>query len=187
LSSEVAGSLWWATGLHEKLSQGDVIAALPIFLSSTPVQPLRHATMKGGVSGWMAASSPVRDRDGREHFLGVGRITPAVVLSHSCELDKEDRGKRRVTVAPIAPISSVGDPAVQEAILAQGVTASMPLPEIPSLGTCYADLRSMTTLDRRVVDAAERLASMTPEAERRLQAQLVAFLVRLDLPPPAKP
>jgi hypothetical protein len=142
--------------------------------------------MKGGVPGWMETSAPTKDRDGREHFLGVGRVVPALVLSHSCELDKEDRGKRRVTVAPIAPISSVSDSAVQEAILAQSITASMPLPEIPGLGTCYADLRSMTTLDRRIVDAGKRLASMTPEAERRLQAQLVAFLVRLDLPPPAE-
>src|SRR5882672_8276293 len=105
--------------VHEKLSQGDIVAALPTFLPSIPVQPLRHATMKGGASGWMENDAPVKDRDGREHFLGVGRVIPGLVLSHSCELDKEDRGKRRVTVAPIAPLSSVGDSAVREAILAQ--------------------------------------------------------------------
>lgn len=173
---------WWADRVHEKLSQGDVVVELPFFLSPSPAQYLRHTTMRGGASGWMESAKPVQDREGRVRFLGIGRIVAGLVLSHSCELDKEDRGKRRVLVAPIVPIETVAESAQRDAILAQQLTASLPLPDVPTLGTCYADLRSLTTLEREIVDSGKRVASMVPEAERRLQAQLVAFLVRLYLP-----
>ena len=173
---------WWADRVHDKLSQGDVVAELPFFLSPSPVQYLRHANMKGGAPGWMESDKPIAQRDGRVRFLGIGKIVAGLVLSHSCELDKDDRGKRRVLVAPIVSIETIAEPALRESIVAQQLTASLPLPDVPTLGTCYADLRSLTTLEREIVDGGKRVASMVPEAERRLQAQLVAFLVRLDLP-----
>lgn len=173
---------WWADHVHEELSQGDIVAELPFVLSTSPPQYLRHANMKRGASGWAESDTPVKHRDQRVRFLGVGKVTAGLVLSHCCELDKSDRGKRRVLVAPIAPIETVTDPDLREAILAQRLTASFGMPDVPTLGTCYSDLRSITTLQRDIVDSATRLASMVPAAERRLQAQLVAFLVRLDLP-----
>jgi len=65
----------------------------------------------------------------------------------------------------------------------------MPLPEIPSLFTGYADLRRLCFIDRELVDKARRVASMSEEGIRRLHVQIVGFFTRRDfrnIPLPTK-
>ncbi|MBI4190299.1 MAG: hypothetical protein HY525_07140 [Betaproteobacteria bacterium] len=174
-------SEWWGEQVESDLSQGDIVANLPIFLLVSPLKYLRHTNLRGNTPGWMDSDSPVVDRDGRTRLHAIGKSLPGLVLSHSCELDKRDRRKRRVIVAPIVPIGTVSDVALRDSILAQAQYASMPLPDIPGLGTYYADLRSIVTLDRDIVDKGKRLASMTELAQKRLWAQLVAFFLRKEI------
>jgi hypothetical protein len=49
------------------------------------------------------------------------------------------------------------------------------LPEVPGLGTYYADLRSLFTVDRTLIQEEMRIASMTDEAKDRLQNQIIAY------------
>jgi len=90
-----------------------------------------------------------------------------------------------VIVAPIKPLSSIDD-ATSAKVLEGKVFALAPLPGVPNLGDCYIDFRSLTAIDREAALAAVRLASVTPEAERFLQARVVAFFTRLTLPPPSE-
>jgi hypothetical protein len=176
----VGANSWWADQLHETLSQGDVIGRLPIFVATKPTTFLKKATFKGDVSGWMNSEVPMPDGDKKVTFLGSGNIIPAIVLSHSCELDK-DRKSGRVIVAPIFPITNVSEDQ-RDSILQQKHFALMPLPEIPELGTYFADFRSISTLHRDVVNEVQRIASMTELANQRLAAQIVAFFLRRELP-----
>ncbi len=168
---------WWAEQLQDKLSQGDVIADLPVFQATQPVKHLKKTTHKNNVAGWAESDVPVFDGEKKGYFLATGKLVPAIVISHSCELDK---GKGRVIVAPIAPISSVSEDQ-QHKILGQKHFALMPLPEIPEIGTSYADLRSISALHRDIVDSARRVASMSDVATERLIAQIVAFFARKQM------
>lgn len=170
---------WWAQALGAKLSQGDILESVALGVLASPTVFLRHATGKGGADGWAVSPSPIV-RVSRVNFLASGAMSAAIALSHDCEIDKE---QSRVIVAPLKPISSVAAEQ-QDLILQQRSWAHVALPDVPSLGTCFADLRSTTALDRASVSSAKRLASMSPAAVRLLQARLVGFFTRLALPPP---
>lgn len=169
---------WWAGQLQDKLSQGDIVADLPIFQAMKPVKYLKKTTYKNNISGWVESVEAIVDGERKAHFLAIGKLAPGIVISHSCELDK---GKGRVIVAPIAPISSVPEEQ-QHKILGQEHFALMPLPNIPEIGTSYADLRSISFLHRDIVDSSRRIASMSEMATERLIAQIVAFFARKKLP-----
>jgi hypothetical protein len=168
---------WWLPGLQPELSQGDIIQDLAAGLLVEPVRYLRHATLPKGLNGWAESDTPVM-RANRLNYLAEGLKGLAVVISHDCEIDK---GQSRVLTAPLKAISSV-DAETQEVILAQRHWALAPLPDIPNLGTFFADFRSITPSDRRAVDRTPRLASMNSEAVKLLQARLVGFFTRLVLP-----
>jgi hypothetical protein len=133
--------------------------------------------MPKGATGWAESQTPV-ERNNRFHFLAAGVQGLAVVLSHDCEMDK---GKSRVLTAPLKAIGSVGAD-IQAAILGQKHWALAPIPDIPTLGTFYADFRSITPSDRVAVDRLRRVASMNPAAVDLLRARLVGFFTRLALP-----
>lgn len=173
----MADESWWADKVHESLSQGDIIAELPFLLPTSPVKYLRHETLSKGRSGWSESTDPVKLKDGRVQIIGLGRLQPAIVLSHDCELDKK-RETPRVILAAVSPISSVAA-AAQAVILQQGHRAYMPLPDIPGMGTCMVNFRAVVALDRALVEKSARIASMTEETKKRLQAQLVEFFLRL--------
>lgn len=181
-------SAWWASSLNSKgLSQGDVIATVPICSPQHPITYLSRDTrsIKGRVF-WPESEKlePFKtDRTGL--LISRGPLIQALVISHSCELDdKPDVGK--VLVAPIAvldervPVERRGD------ILAQKRRAFMPLPGIPDFGDCYADLRCICFLDRKFIPDSHRQFSMTDDALLRLQAQLIAFFTRFDPTPMAE-
>jgi hypothetical protein len=58
----------------------------------------------------------------------------------------------------------------------------MILPDIPGLGTYYADLRNIFTVDRSLILDPMRIASMTPEFKELLQARIVGYFVRKQMP-----
>jgi len=130
--------------------------------------------MKQGASGWMETATPIL-KDNLIRMIAAGKLRPALVVSHSCEIDK---GKQRVLVAPVDLLSTL-EVAHQTKILALKSFAHMPLPEVPGLGHCYADLRAITAANAEAVRAAVRLGSMRPDALSNLQARLAGFFTRL--------
>jgi hypothetical protein len=173
---------WWAPALADKLSQGDIVADQASVMSAVPPTYLKARSFKGGEPGWGISLGPT-EFEGRVHMLATGSIRAALVISHGCELDKMHGNPRRhrVLLAPVFPIDSVEDQHRQQ-ILSQSNRALLPLPDVPTLGTCYADFRSIFAAARTSVDTAARLASMTAHSELRLHAQLVAFLLRKAVP-----
>jgi len=57
----------------------------------------------------------------------------------------------------------------------------MVLPDIPEIGIHYVDFQVQVTVDRRIIDARRRVASMSDNGVERLRAQLVAYFLRLEL------
>jgi hypothetical protein len=57
----------------------------------------------------------------------------------------------------------------------------MYLPNMPGLGDMVADFRIITNVPRATINNNKRVASMTEEAQLRVQAQLVKFYTRRDL------
>lgn len=118
-------------------------------------------------------SKPGKKGDERQFLLSSGEVAGALVISYDCEIDKA----RKILVAPAFAISSLPTES-QIAVLEQRRFALMPLPDVPRLGTCYADLRLIQPMRLAFLPLPSRLASMKNDAVDRLQAQLIAFFSR---------
>ncbi|HMR73967.1 MAG TPA: hypothetical protein PKD61_02615 [Polyangiaceae bacterium] len=136
---------------------------------------------RDGKQAWKEHPEDAKDSNGMAHWLARGKVQHILVLSHSCELDKMHR-KALVLVAPIARLSSVSSPEDRRRILEQKRRAFLPLPDLPGLGDCYADLRASHAIDRTTVDLLERMASLTDQGAQRLGAQVIGFFTRLNVP-----
>jgi len=167
---------WWLNQLEERLSQGDIVEDAAVVLLVSPVEALKKVTIKGAGVSWQGASTWPPDSNGQNHFLARGKRSAAVIVSHSCDLDKEQRSGR-VLLAPAASAQTLNSE-TYENVFSQRRRSMMPLPAVPLLGDCYANLRLITTVDRKYVDTLKRVASMTKEARMRFQDQLMGFLVR---------
>jgi hypothetical protein len=171
---------WWLPDLQPALSQGDVLLDCVAGAAVVhPRQAVKRASLAGAADAWVVDPAETPDQNDILTLLAKGRISAALVVSHSCELDKGER-KARVHVAEVRPMASL-QPDARERIMSQSRISLMPLPDLPTLGDCYADLRTIGGIDRRAALAAPKVASMTDAAVARLQAQLVAFFTRLKL------
>lgn len=170
-------SEWWRPQLQERLSQGDVLTAVPTTLASFPRTFLRFETGKGGRNQWVPNPIPVV-RAGKVHHLGATEPKGCLVISHSCALDK---GKFTLACAPVFAMSTL-DEATQAHCKNQRALALLPLPEIPGLGEQYCDLRGITVATRTEIEKCTRVASMTDAAIERLHAQIVAFFTNRQVP-----
>ena len=174
--------IWWADTIQKSLSQGDIVIDLPLFSVPNPIPFLTKQSVKHGQTAWF--ESPAQPKSAAKiNALAGGAVVGAIILSHSCELDK-GRSNPRVLLAPIKQLDLLGvEQEMKDKIVMQQLHAMLPLPDVPDLGTCVADLRALTNVPRSTVDAGTRSASMTDASLRRMAAQLVAFFMRLQLPP----
>jgi hypothetical protein len=171
---------WWLDGLNPKgLSQGDVVRFLISGTSVVPQRPLRSRMLHGGKAGWEECVWQP-DGNGVGHYVAAGKILPCLVVSHSCELEK-NREHRRVHVAPMLPLSTFGDDD-RETVLRQLSRNLLPLTGINGLEDHCADFRCISYLDRKLTDGAERVASMSEDGLKNLQAHLADFFIRLKIP-----
>jgi hypothetical protein len=169
---------WWAAQLETELSQGDVVVDVLLGTSVHPAVPLVKSTGQRGARIW-AQSEWKPNPEGVGNFLAEGRILPALVVSHSCEIDKQVRNKR-VLVAPVAPADRL-EPKLREAVFRQRKYAFVPLPDVPTLGDSYADLRLISFVPREVLRDDRRVASMSEDGRDLLHTRLFAFFTRKDL------
>ncbi len=90
---------WWEATPDLRLSQGDVITYVPVVVAS---HRLVQLTAEKGGDLWRGSNQwapPERD-SGVANALARGRLGAVVVLSHDCELDKNEKNAR-VVVAPV--------------------------------------------------------------------------------------
>lgn len=166
--------------LRTELSQGDVFEAIPIVLAPTPVQFVRPQTFKGSVKGWILSSSPFKDSGGRTVLFAAGFISLAIAISHDCEFE-DQQGSKNILCARVELLSTA-PPEHQPIIARQQNIPRLYLPALPGVGDCYANLRSVATVDRQALQNAKRVASMSSEARDFLQARLVQFFLRREFP-----
>ena len=171
---------WWTAELRGELSQGDVFEDIPIVLAPRPIQYVRPQTFSKGVKGWVSSSSPFKDPSGRTVLFAAGHVSLAMAISHDCEFD-DQQGSKSILCARIELLSSA-PPEHQPIIARQQNLPRMYLPQLPGIGDCYANLRSVATIDRQVIQNAKRIACMTSEAREFLQARLVTFFLRREFP-----
>lgn len=169
----------WANQLKEELSQGDVLSQVLVGTASNPKVTLsKGLTRKGGATPW-EESAWKPDGNGLGFYLGRGRDVHVVVLSEDCEIDKDD-GKAPVLVAPAFPISVIQDMSAQEIVRSRKRYPFLPLPKLDGLiDESYVDLRCITFVDRKLIAAAERKASMNQQGVEDLQKQIVAFFTHI--------
>ena len=166
----------WQHQLETSASQGDVITQVPFLIAKAPLDEVSRSTGKGGVDQWRPVTAP-RNR-GATYSVCEVHYLPAIVITHSCQLDKREK-KRRVLVAPIRGASELEDEVWRN--ISAGLRKSMlPLPAVPELGDHYADLRLISAVDRAFVDVA-RVASMNERGRTLLWAHLVTFFTDRDL------
>lgn len=172
-------SSWWRGELNtDGLSQGDLVKPLPFATTVVPPERIKRKTARGGAQtlascGW----SPVAST-GKELFLFQGKGGFALVISHSCDLDKRER-RSPVLCAPVRAADALPDH-VRQRVFAQERISLMPLPAIPGHGDHYADLRSISPMPRELLAEESRIASMSPHGLSRLLAQLVKFFTRIE-------
>jgi len=174
---------WWASKLNPKgLSQGDI---LRILLSGSPKGPapgvfLRPQQARGGREGYIH-DDWATDGNGVGLYLSSGKRVPCLVISNSCDLDKPRDNKLRVLVAPMAPLSSL-DEKNRENVRQQGSKRLFPLLGIPEMADHYTDLRSISVIGGDLFGDGDRVASMNEAGLRNLNAFLVYFFTRFEIP-----
>lgn len=166
----------WLGALDDSLSQGDVVRPVPLPVAAFEMQTLQSTVFKGNRPGYVVEASPKADHNDIFTILARGPVGPVVVLSHSCELDKEQK-KGRVIVTHVRTASKLA-PDGWARVVQRERLALIPLPGVPELGDCYADLREMTTVDRRFLALNTRLASMGPSLLAVLQQHVAGYFSR---------
>jgi hypothetical protein len=170
----------WAAAPDPRLSQGDVFPAdIPLTVPAAPSVALAKFTAQGGKPAWLEAAAWQPDANGVGHCLSRGKLLGAIVVSHSCDLDKP-KAKTRVIVAPISPAASLQGG--WDAVLAGKRFALVALPATPTLGDCYTDLRNLTSLDLGALDLTRRVAQLSPDGINDFHRRLIGFFLRHDLP-----
>jgi hypothetical protein len=178
----VNSSAWFEPAFRAELSQGDIFYGLPF---CTPVLPVVHLSLgqgKGGKAIWTPTAAPGSTRpDQKNHALVAYRLGYGIIVSHDCAIDKPNR-TGRILFAPVASIA-VLDTLTQDAVRRQAHLSAMYLPDLAEVGEAYADLRLITPFPRDIIAELKQVASLSDAARRRLHQAIVAFFVRLELPP----
>lgn len=169
---------WWLDTPADALSQGDVLLPLSFQKPVFPVTFLRSTTGKHNQKNWTESDRASVGADQHFAFLGRAQELPSLVISHDCELDKE---KPTVLIAPIFALSAL-DGAMRSKTVSHETSAFLALQDTPTLGDMYVDFRLLSTVRRTMVDAGKRIGGMTPAGKEQLQARLVRFFTRLDIP-----
>jgi hypothetical protein len=169
---------WWATTPVASLSQGDVIGNVPVAVVVHPLAPLEKKDLVGQRGAWVPLQAWTPDKDEMGHVLGKGRLIPVIVLTESCQIDKNE-SKGRVIVAPIYSAQRLRDDNERALVWGQQRRSKMPLDAVPTIGASYADLRMTTAIDQRFLDVNNRIAQLSEDGVRRLQMQLLAFFTGL--------
>lgn len=168
---------WWLPEKFPNLSQGDVVARLPLGIPTSPLIHLSKKTLSGNQSAWV--EGPPNDDSESGFLLIKTRRLLSIVLTHDCQLDKSKR-KPRVQLAPVIELDRLNSEE-KTLVINQRSLSQLVLPDIPQVGSCYADLKNIFTVDKGLIgDDTMRIASMTDQGKDRLQWQLIAYFVDRD-------
>jgi hypothetical protein len=173
-----------------QLCQGDVVDEVPSVHLRPPMQAIKPVSLRGNRPGfeahpWEAALSGkvggVRfDFSRGENVSAFCQCSRAVVLSFDCEIDQD---RKHLLVALIRPLAAVQRVEDQNTIRENRNFGFwyMPADERFKFDESYLDLRRITCLDQAILGSTRRLASLSHDALRSLQRQLILYLTRREL------
>ena len=181
---------WWLPELNPSLSQGDIIRVLPVWIPAPALVSLEkrtfpnhpeHPTPAEKRTAWAESLESETDDSGYGHYLARARSYVAIVLTHDCQLDKKKTKRARVQLAATADLDGL-NAEERTKVINQGTLAQLILPDIPQVGTYYADLRIIFTVDKGLIIDSMRTASMSEKAKVRLQNQIIAYFTDRQRP-----
>jgi hypothetical protein len=166
-----------------ELSQGDILERIPQLILKEQPRLLRPTTLTGNRLVYEPQSLGVGELpttpDEGALVPAVCQVTRAILLTHSCEVDKD--GKHR-TVALIRPLP-LNMPAQDLSTIRENKRFAFFY--LPTDGDqwpeSYVDFRRVCTVAPIWVDKAKRVASLTDVARQALLLQLFRFFARVEL------
>lgn len=175
--------------------QGDIIREIPHIHLKPPLTVIRKEHVKYGErltpyaysssapqTGMPGSNSP---QDGYkfgqgEQVLAFCQAAFGMILTHGCEIDKDERHRTVALIRPLSGVPSEG----QEIIKANQKLSYYYLPAYGEiLGESYVDFRRITTLHPDFLKNTERIVSLTDDAVKVLQLQFFRYLTRREITP----
>ena len=165
--------------VEARLCQGDLFERLPVVhLKGALPRKLKSTFIAGGRPGY-SADEELGTAPGSFEVSAACDYSSAILLSYDCEIDKPNT--KTLTVALVRPL----DPSIpadgQQIIRQNQNSAYFYLPAGRGFGERYVDFRRLATLSVEIVSSAKRLASLSDEAWKALQFQLIRYLTRFEL------
>jgi len=164
-----------------ELSQGDLIEEVP----SVYIEDLGYAVKFADKPPKfkLQARRPEHIKPNSEHQANATEVrSAAVVLTHDCEIDKDDTNRAIVLAALVRSLSDIRDKD-RDGIRQYTRHRAFYLPENNYLdGEHYIDLRRLTTIRRDNLEELKRLASMNEDGRLMLREHLFRFFARRVLP-----
>jgi hypothetical protein len=165
-----------------RVSQGDVYReCASLFVDSRPLTAVRRASGSTPTARLFAedgAAPPGGFKwDEAEYVVGRATLALGIMVTHDCELDKDDHFR---TMALIRPWHALAAEA-SESIRAGGRLRFFHLPaEHPYLPESYVDFRRLTTVRGRALADDNRVLSMTEHGRAALREAFIAFVTRAE-------
>jgi hypothetical protein len=165
-----------------RVSQGDVYGSCAsLFVDSRPLTAVRRTSAPTPTARLFtegSAAPPGGFRwDEAEYVVGRATLALGIMVTHDCELDKDDHFR---TMALIRPWHAL-PPEAAESIRAGERLRFFHLPEAPPhLPESYVDFRRLTTVRGRVLNDGDRLLSMTEHGRAALREAFINFVTRAE-------
>ena len=171
-------------------AQGDIYDGAP--LVDVRVWPMvalrRYKEVKGHVlmSAHAATGPPPRDgfnwaSPAGEEVVAHGLIRRAILISHDCEIENDDRYRLIAMVRPLADIA----PEVHASILAFEHAAAFPLvaqDQPAEMPLSFVDFRHITVVRPAILERCRKIASLPEQTREALAEHYWQFLFRRIVP-----
>lgn len=183
-----AETLYLSPNQHEDL-QGDVFTALPSVLALR--RPLQVIRVLGPAKEGHVAPVFVHDEahppkhgfkwapaDGGDEIVHRGFVTRAMLVSHDCEIEHDDRVR---LVAMVRPLSDLSDAQIRDDVRRGDVSGAFYLPAQeaePSLVESFVDFRRLTPVAPDLLVRKEKVLSLTELMRMRMREHFWLYLCR---------
>jgi len=183
----IAGPPFYRPKEPAEVLQGDIFDGQPsIYVLSRPLSVVRTRPegerIHAGVhteEGQPSEPEGGYHWDTGEKIICDGILSPAVMLTHDCEIEKDDKHRVLALIRPWATI-----PAQHQEAIRQGHRYRffwLPEQNDPDFPESYVDFRRLTTVRPQALQEERRLLSMTDRMRQALAGAFIKYITRKDV------
>jgi hypothetical protein len=184
----IPGPSYYRAKEPAEILQGDIFDLQPsIFIQSRPLSVVR---MKQAADGRIYAGmhtedgKPTEPEDGyrwdkAETIVCDGILSRAVMLTHDCEIEKDDKHRVLALIRPWATIPTEHQDAIRQGHRYRFFW--LPEQNDPDFPESYVDFRRLTTVRPQALDEERRRLSMTERMREALGFAFIKFITRKDV------